>query len=127
MDVRVLSGREFWSGVLVEGGSTTIPEWTLDPVVGTSDHTQVIPADIVALLSDRAREVGAPLRAVLLAAHAKVLAALSGEREVTTGYLSKGRARPCRLSTEAGSWRGLLASCRQMDAALLEHREFPIE
>ncbi|MCA1676829.1 MAG: hypothetical protein LC799_33190, partial [Actinobacteria bacterium] len=35
-----------------------------------------------------ADELAVPLSSVLLAAHAKVLAALSGEREVATGYVA---------------------------------------
>jgi len=47
----------------------------------------------------------------LLAAHAKVLAALSGEREVTIGYVAvKGeRPVPRRMLVGPGSWRELLA------------------
>jgi membrane-associated protease RseP (regulator of RpoE activity) len=41
-----------------------------------------------------AEELAVPLRSVLLAAHAKVLAALSGEREVTTGYVAVEAGRP---------------------------------
>ena len=46
----------------------------------------------------------------LLAAHAAVLAALSGEADVTAGYVAApgGRPLPVRLDTEAGSWRELV-------------------
>ena len=41
-----------------------------------------------------------PLSSLLLAAHAKVLAALAGEREVATGYVPAAgdRPLPCRLT-----------------------------
>ena len=44
---------------------------------------------------------------MLLAAHAKVLAALSGEREVVTGYVAVAGSPPlpCRLTTEPEPWR----------------------
>ena len=77
---------------------------------GIAEHEAKIPDDLVAALRRLADELGVPLSSVLLAAHAKVLAALSGEREVATGYV--GRARrptlPCRLTTEPDSWRTLL-------------------
>ena len=31
MDKRVETGREFWRAVLLAGGATAIPRWTLDP------------------------------------------------------------------------------------------------
>ncbi|GGX51836.1 non-ribosomal peptide synthetase [Streptomyces fructofermentans] len=74
-----------------------IPRWTADPVPGTADCEVPLPEGLV-------REPVA-----LLAAHAKVLAVLSGEQEVTTGYVpAKGeRPVPCRLTVGAGSWRDL--------------------
>src|ERR1051326_4702074 len=104
------AGREFWRGVLVAGGFIAIPRWTLDPVPGVAEHETTIPDDLVAGLRRLADGLVVPLRSVLLAAHAKVLAALSGECEVVTGYVAvagdaavagkgAGRALPCRLTT----------------------------
>src|SRR5882757_7993112 len=102
--------RAFWRGVLLAGGSTAIPRWTLTPVAGVGQYAGTIPGDLAAALRQRADEIGVPLSSVLLAVHAKVLAALSGEREVTTSYVARpgGQALPCRLATGAGSWRELL-------------------
>ncbi len=80
--------REFWRGVLLAGGSTAIPRWTLTPVASVGQHAGTIPGDLVAALRRLADAMGVPLSSVLLAVHAKVLAALSGEREVTTGYVA---------------------------------------
>ena len=93
------AGREFWRGVLVAGGSTTIPEWTLEPAEGVVEHLETVPQHLVGALGERADEVGVPLRAVLLAAHAAVLAVLSGEKDVVTGHLADGGEAPlpCRL------------------------------
>ena len=74
--------REFWRGVLLAGGSTAIPRWTLTPVASVGQHAGAIPGDLVAALRRLADEMGVPLSSVLLAVHAKVLATLSGEREV---------------------------------------------
>ena len=55
---------------------------------GIAEHEATIPDDLVAALRRLADELEVPLSSVLLAAHAKVLAALSGEREVATGYVA---------------------------------------
>src|SRR6266481_6407144 len=79
-------GREFWRGVLLAGGFTVLPRWTLEPVPGLGEHEARIPDELVASLRRLANELAVPFSSVLLTAHAKVLAALSGEREVWTGY-----------------------------------------
>ena len=123
------AGREFWRGVLVAGGFTAIPRWTLDPVAGVAGHEAAIPGDLVAALGRLADELAVPLSSVLLAAHAKVLAALSGEREVVTGYVAVegGRPLPCRLTTGPGSWRAVLADTHRAESELLSHKDFPVD
>ena len=82
------AGREYWQGVLVAGGSTVIPRWTLDPRPGVGECTVAIPDAGVAAMRESS--------AVLPAVHAVVLAALSGERDVVTGYATpSGRVLPC--------------------------------
>ncbi len=123
------AGREFWRGVLVAGGFTAIPRWTRDPVPGVAEHEATIPDDLVAALRRLADELAVPLSSVLLAAHAKVLAALSGEREVATGYVAAagGRPLPCRLTTEPDSWRALLLDAHRVESELLSHKDFPVD
>jgi amino acid adenylation domain-containing protein len=123
------TGRDFWRGVLVAGGFTAIPRWTLDPATGVAGHEAAIGDDLVAALGRLADELAVPLRSVLLAAHAKVLAMLSGEREVVTGYVAEagGRPLPCRLSTEPGSWRALLLATDRAETELRSHQDFPVD
>ncbi len=118
--------REFWRGVLLTGGFTAIPRWTLDPAPGIAAHEATIPADLAAALRVRAAELAVPLSSVLLAAHAKALAVLSGEPEVVTGYLAapRGRPLPCRLATGSGSWRTLLLETHRAERELLLHQHF---
>ena len=129
MEVQALAGREFWRGELVAGGFTAIPRWSLDPAMGTAEHEAKIPEDLVAMLRGLAEELGVPFSSVLLAAHAKVLAVLSGEREVTTGYIGgPGHGPlPCRLTTESDSWRELLFDSYRVEAQLLSHADFPLD
>ena len=88
------SGREFWHGVLLAGGFTPIPRWTLNPVVGVGEHEATIPEKLVAALHRLANELAVPLSSVLLAAHAKVLGALSGENEVCAGCVFSSTPPP---------------------------------
>src|SRR5919106_2711303 len=95
--------------------ATAIPRWTLDPVGGIAEHEAAIPVELVDQLHQVADDAVVPFSAVLLAAHAKVLAAVSGDSEVATGHvaLEIGQTPACRLTVEPGSWRDLLLeACR---------------
>ncbi|WP_329452447.1 amino acid adenylation domain-containing protein [Streptomyces sp. NBC_01724] len=129
MGKQVQADREFWRTVLLAGGFTAVPRWTLDPVTGVGEHEVAIPDDVVAALGRLADDLAVPLDSVLLAAHAKVLAALSGEREVATGYVTVegGRPLPCRLTTGPGSWRTLLLNAHRAVSDLLLHKDFPVD
>jgi len=122
------SDREYWHGVLTGGGFTPIPRWTLDPVPGVAVCEAPVPGDLLPALRQRAAELRVPLSSVLLAAHATVLAALSGESDVVTGYLAgiRGVPLPCRLETVSGSWRAMLLQAHRTEWELLAHQDFPV-
>jgi hypothetical protein len=98
MEMRMDGGREFWRGVLVAGGFTAIPRWTCNPVTDVVEHEPTIPDDLAATLRRLADELAVPLRSVLLAAHAKVLAALSGGAR-GRDRLRRRAGRPARTNT----------------------------
>jgi amino acid adenylation domain-containing protein len=120
--------REFWRGVLATAGYTAIPRWTRDPVPGIAEHEATIPADLAAALCQVAADLAMPVSSVLLAAHAKVLAALSGEREITTGYVAAagGRPLPCVLTTEPESWRAVLLDTHRVESGIQAHKDVPV-
>src|SRR6266566_1207900 len=122
-------GREFWRGVLLAGGFTALPRWTLEPVPGVGEHDARIPDELVAALRRLSDELAAPLSSVLLTAHAKVLGALSGEREVSTGYAAiEGRSLLlCRMTSEPHSWRAMLLEAHRAESELLSHKDFPVD
>jgi len=129
MDKRIETGREFWRAVLLAGGATAIPRWTLDPAPGVAEHVATLDDDLAAAVRRLADELELPLRSVTLAAHAKVLAALSGEQDVVTGYAAGpgGRPLPCPLTTEARSWRSLLQDTARVESDLLQHRDVAVD
>jgi len=120
--------REFWRSVLLAGGFTPVPRWTLNPVPGLGEHEARIPEELVTALRRLGNKLAVPLSSVVLAAHAKVLGALSGEREVCTGYTPElGSPLPLRIRLEPRSWRELLLGAARAEAELLAHRGFSIE
>lgn len=123
------SDRAYWTGVLTAGGATRIPRWTRDPRPGMVEHTATLPVDLDVAVRRLAAELAVPLGAVHLAAHAKVLAALANEPDVTTGYVAAPGSPPlpCRLSTDPATWRELLHAVHRAETELLAHRDFPVD
>jgi non-ribosomal peptide synthetase component F len=115
------AGREYWQDVLRVGGATALPRWTRTPVAGVGTHGVEVPDDVVAGLDRLAGELGVPLEALVLAAHATVLSALSGEADVVTGVVTDGQTLPCRLGTAPATWRELVHETAQVRALLVEH------
>lgn len=124
MGTRVLADRDFWSGVLTAGGFTAVPRWAEAPVAGTAEHEVPLPDS----LGDLARRLDVPAAALLLAAHAKVLSALAGERDVVTGYAAEadGEPLPCRVTVSPGTWRTLVGAAHRAESEVLAHRDFAV-
>ncbi|WP_328318527.1 non-ribosomal peptide synthetase [Streptomyces sp. NBC_00388] len=113
-----VAGRSYWDQVLGAGGRTPLPRWTPTGAGahsaerGTAEHRVNLPAAGVA-------------PALLLAAHAKVLAALTGEPETVSGYLvSAGAPLPARVSVREGSWAELAAAAENTRRAVLLHAPY---
>jgi amino acid adenylation domain-containing protein len=129
MDTRIETGREFWRNVLLGGGATAIPRWTLDPAPGVAELVATLDDDLAAAMRGLAGGLELPLHSLVLAAHAKVLAALSGEQDVVTGYAAgpAGRPLPCPLTTEARSWRSLLWDAARVEMDLVLYRNVDVD
>ena len=96
------ASRQYWHAVLDSGGFTAIPRWTLHPVPGIGTHDVTVSGDLAASLHGVADELGLPLGSVVFAAHAKVLAALSGETSVSLGYVPTEGGPAAALSGDDG-------------------------
>ena len=123
-----VADRDFWREVLLQCGFTAIPRWSGDPAPGVGEQRALVPADLMISLRRLADELAVPVSSVLLAAHAKVLAALSGEHDVTTGYVASvgGSPLPCPLTTGSDSWRALIQDARHAQSRLLPHKDFSV-
>ncbi|MFI5688106.1 amino acid adenylation domain-containing protein [Streptomyces sp. NPDC051636] len=128
-DVFPADDRDFWRSVLTRGGVTTIPRWSLTAESGVAAHETEIPEEVMTAAHRLADDMAVPISSVLLTAHAKVLAALTGEHEVTTGYLAQpgDRPLPCTLTTNPPSWKELAGEARRAEAYLLAHQHLPVE
>ncbi|WP_285563807.1 non-ribosomal peptide synthetase [Streptomyces sp. RTGN2] len=109
------AGREYWRGVLDAGGFTPLPRWT-----AAGDCADESAA---AFAEHRTPLAGTPVTApALLAAHAKVIAALTGDSETLTGFRQAGQdALPVRINTADGTWDDLVGAARAGVAALARY------
>src|SRR5262245_2612475 len=108
-------------------GFTPVPRWTTNPRPGVQEHEVRIPGGVIASLRRLANDLAVPLSSVLLTAHAKVLGALAGEREVCTGYASRtGAPLPLRMTLGPCSWREALLETARAESELLAHGELPL-
>jgi non-ribosomal peptide synthetase component F len=51
------TSREFWHGVLAEGGFTSIPRWTVRPATGTGEYRETLGDDLAAAVRDLAADL----------------------------------------------------------------------
>ena len=122
------ANREFWREVLSAGGFTAIPRWTLNTEEGVGEHEIAISDELVVTLRRLSNELSVSFSSLLLTAHAKVLSALSGERDVCTGYGAEFLSPlPLRMALERGTWRETVQDTARAEAELLAHRNFPVE
>jgi amino acid adenylation domain-containing protein len=119
----------FWRDVLLAGGTTTLPRWGAPAVSGIDDVAVAVDGPTLARLRGLAAELDVPLTTLVLAAHARVLAALTGEAHVVTAYASERAARPlpCVLPATAPSWRALVAEVVAVETALRAAADHPVD
>ncbi|MFT4470074.1 non-ribosomal peptide synthetase [Arthrobacter sulfonylureivorans] len=97
---------------------TAIPRWTQDRQPGQARIEVAVPEDLHQSVRTLSRELDVTPAAIWLAAHARVLQALSGEAEVTTGWRDTSGTWPCELEPGQGSWLALVSAAhsRQIQA-----------
>ncbi len=89
------STRYFWNQKLKEAPVQMLPRWPKAMRAGGREQTRgpeiIFPKDVFEGLQRLAHALGVPLRTVLLAAHCRVMSALTGQADVLTGLVSNGR------------------------------------
>ncbi|KVN88988.1 non-ribosomal peptide synthetase [Burkholderia ubonensis] len=142
--------RDFWAERLQADDSGPLPageesaagetERVREAVVPSFESIDVdVPAELHDALAGRAARLGVPVRTLLLAAHLRVLAALTGQRQVATGIAVNGRPDsgdgdtvlglfvnviPLHLVL-SGTWGDLVHSIQRAEADLMPYRYVP--
>ncbi|WDD36769.1 amino acid adenylation domain-containing protein (plasmid) [Nostoc sp. UHCC 0926] len=138
------SQRLFWQKQLQEIPFTQVPR--LNGAVSQNAPRRMakidtkLPTEISQSLKAVSKQLGVPLRTVLLAVHMRLLAYCSGEKEVVTGLVSNGRPTeldgdrvlglflntlPFRLKLPRGSWVNLIQETFSAEQAIMPNRRFP--
>jgi amino acid adenylation domain-containing protein len=135
--------RAYWSRLLAGLETTRLPRrW---PVPGEEKGSGTLLTNWPPELADRlmavARPLGVPIKSALLAAHARVLSALTGHPGLVTGLVTNGRPEeegsdralglflntlPIRLTAPGGTWNELLRATFAAEREMLPHRFYPL-
>jgi amino acid adenylation domain-containing protein len=135
--------RRFWLEKLAGSAMSALPRWRKElaairdfVIRPLSISTEV--GEGLKLASQRMR---VSLKSVLLAAHLRVLAFVTGQTDVVTGLVSHGRLEdaggdavlglflntlPLRLKLSGGSWQDLTLEIFEADREMFPHRYYPI-
>ena len=138
--------RAYWSEQASQWTDTSLPVLPEQPMFEVSPHlTPMLRVDVPATLVDeliqtaRARRVS--LKAVAFAAYTKVLATLSGQSQVTTGYCTHRREAtygsvdelglyvttlPVVIDTNHPTWGELVDAAHRLEKELWPHRHMPL-
>ncbi|NUQ62306.1 MAG: amino acid adenylation domain-containing protein, partial [Pirellulales bacterium] len=134
--------KRYWEELLAGHTATRLPR--LPGAKRTTGALGVaqreVPAELAVKLKGLAQQLGVPLKSLLLAAHLRVLAMVSGQREVLSGLVSNSRPEeaegervlglflntlPLRLELADESWRQLVQRVFEAERAGLPHRRYP--
>ncbi|WP_437275952.1 amino acid adenylation domain-containing protein [Sorangium sp. So ce375] len=124
--------------------AAALPRWPLDPA-DRGEGVRRVAVPIAPEISDKlrsvARSAGVPLKSVLLAVHAAVLAFVAGKERVVTGVSMHGRAEvdgadrslglfiqlaPLAIDAARGSFLELAGACFRGELELLSHARVPV-
>jgi len=137
--------RGYWNRMLAEATAThMVHRRTASPAEALEVRrlAVLITQEDSERLKQAAREAGVSLKALLLAAHMKVVSALSGQTEAFTGLLINGRPEikdgeqligaflntvPFRVRLESGTWSDLARRAQEAETELLPFRRYPIQ
>ena len=137
--------RAFWSAQLKGATPLTLPRWPSAPrkpgalEIG-SLVTRVAP-ELLARLQQLEQQLAVPLKAILLAAHVKVMSVMGRQRDVLTGLVTDARLEelggervlglflntlPLRVDVAAGSWAELVQKVFATSVSMIPFRRYPL-
>ncbi|HZI04546.1 MAG TPA: condensation domain-containing protein, partial [Archangium sp.] len=138
------ASRSFWAQALTSVERAPVAFWPLRAGEAPGQHVRIlfpVANDVFAGLKHIASETALPLKSVLIAAHTRVVALLTGRDEIVTGIIANGRPEvpggdqvlgiflntiPLGLRLTGGTWLDLARAAFEAERARLPHRRFPL-
>nr|WP_255673064.1 non-ribosomal peptide synthetase [Glycomyces amatae] len=145
LELRSLASTEdrgFWAERLREHPFTEVPSLAAPdaPNEVVLSHFD-IPLELSDAIRALADDLAVPVKNVLMAAHLRVMAVISGDDRAATGYEHSGRPEaagaeraigmflntvPFRVDQGPGSWADLVGAVYRAETDLLPHRRYPM-
>ena len=138
------ASKNFWARELSRLERAPLMPWPLAEGEPAGQHLRIIfpvADEVLTGLKQIATETTLPLKSVLVAAHARVVALLTGKDQVVTGIIANGRPEvpggdqvlgiflntlPLCMDVAGGSWLDLTRDAFEAERARLPHRRFPL-
>ena len=119
----------YWRDALMSGGLTPLPRWTFDSDDAEATVVVALPSGLIDRLDELARQHATTADVLLLAAHARVVASLTGETDAVVGYAPPGwsAALPGRMMLEDASWDGVVDAAAGVARQITEHRDVDLD
>ncbi|MGK3959181.1 non-ribosomal peptide synthase/polyketide synthase [Sorangium sp. So ce118] len=134
--------RRYWAARIDGAALATLPRGQASAPAAPLRIVDVpIPKETSRALKKLAHTAAVPVKSVLLAAHVRVLSALSGQGDVVTGLVANGRPEtheaeravglylntlPFRQQLRTGSWLDLARETFAVERSMLPHRRYPL-
>ncbi|HEX8616352.1 MAG TPA: amino acid adenylation domain-containing protein, partial [Thermoanaerobaculia bacterium] len=134
--------RAFWAPFLADAPFNELPRLQSNEMPRAVRQQPLdISDDVSRAVKTLADDAGVPLRSVLLAAHVRALAHITGQRDVVTGLVTNGRPEaeggervlglflntiPFRARLGGGSWLELVRETFRTEQQLHPHRRVPL-
>ncbi|HET7443213.1 MAG TPA: amino acid adenylation domain-containing protein [Solirubrobacterales bacterium] len=132
-----------WRSRLAETGGCRLPRVGGGSHLGGPKRVQVpVTTGTSQRLGELANSLGVPLKSVLLAAHFRVMAAITGSDEVICGQMVNGRPEaedgeraigmflnvvPLQVSVASGTWIELIQAVNEAEVDILKWRRYPYQ
>ena len=152
------ASQDYWRDRLAGSDGSPLPRWSVDAPdalgdtmpgqrhdrdeeLGHGSLVTTLSGELRSDIEEFARRAGVPFKTAVLAAHLRVLAAVTGGRDVTTGLSSHGRLEeadgaevrglflntlPFRVTLPDGNWHDLARAVRDAEHDMLPHRRYPM-
>ncbi len=137
--------RAFWEERLRDRNASPLPSWRSAPADAEARSVRSRDLTLTPAAGQRLREIArmaaVPLKTVLLAAHLRALAVLTGRSDVVTGLVTNGRPEaadgervlglflnslPFRLRLASGTWLDLVKETFRAEQEMLPYRRYPM-